>query len=217
MWFKRGQQAYRNGIINLILIIVIILALLFLSAWLGYGAGLNTAEGLATDESLIVANRQIKNGIETILTPISLAENADLQNISGIGVLDFEENKVLIDIILPEGEFLPTGSTLEAWLVDSGKSGGLGESSVNDADQQYGTPFANTDFNTNVENAPYALSLGKLEWAEARDSYHNFTYLQNSLTPYDAIMVTIESDGNQNNYDPRPGTPILIAEIKKLE
>ena len=99
-------------------------------------------------------------------------------------------------------------------MVDAGKLGGLGETSVSDADQQYGTPYANVSFSNSVDDVPYAFSLGTLMWDELRESYYMFFEAKDNLSPYDAVMITIESDSNGINYDPRPGTPIMIGEIK---
>jgi hypothetical protein len=201
----------RRGYLNIILIIIILLALFVLVSWLAYNAGTNVAEGRGTDSDTV---KIISNPLEVGLTTISLAQNAQLQRTTGAAKVGREESLVEIDILLEDNAVIPEGSVLAAWLVDAGKKGGLGETSVTDLDQQYGTPFANVNFSGNVDDAPYALSLGTLAWNTTRGSFHIFYNGNDSLVPFDAVMVTLESDGNNGNFDPRPGTPILIGEIK---
>jgi hypothetical protein len=201
----------RKGYINIILLAIILLALLVLVSWLSYQTGSNVAEGRLAH---IAQPNVILEPVNIVLTTISLAQNAGLQNTTGVALIGKEEGKISIDVILEEGVQLPSGSVLQAWLVDAGNLGGLGEKSVSELDQQYGTPFANVDFTQKVDDAPYALSLGPLEWDSVRESYYIFYNNANNLIPYDAVMITLESDGNQANYDPRPGTPILIGSLE---
>lgn len=213
MLFKKNYHSYRNGVINLVLLLLIIFALLAFAAWLGYNIGVNAAEGLP--DSLKTAEIIGAGGkAEIYLTAISLAENVQLSQASGIARINAEQGRAEIDVILPEGKSLPQGATIEAWLVDAGKEGGLGSTSVSAADERYGTPFANVDFSDKINSAPFAHSLGQLQWRQERGSFYKFTSSNNGFLPYDAVMITLEADGNQGNYDPRPGTPILIGEIK---
>lgn len=202
----------RSGSINTVLLVTIGIALFALVAWLGYNAGLNAAEGLV--DELPPAER-LAAGVDTYLTSISLAENAGLELASGVATIDASAGRLLLDVVLPDGVTLPEGAVLEGWLVDAGTAGGLGQTSASEEDQRYGTPFANVDFTASVASAPYALSLGALSFRPERGSFHLFYETANNFTPYDAVMVTLESDGNGHDYDPRPGTPMLIGEITK--
>jgi len=202
----------KRGYINVILLIVIIIVFFAFFGWISYNTGINIGEGRA---DLATKPKTILNGVDVPLIAISLAENAELQKLTGITKIDAETGLVEIDILFPEDVVLPQNSVLNAWLVDAGKLGGLGETSVSDADQQYGTPYANIGFSNSVDDVPYAFSLGKLMWDDLRESYHIFFEAKNNLSPYDAVMITIESDNNGINYDPRPGTPIMIGEIIK--
>jgi len=99
--------------------------------------------------------------------------------------------------------------------VDPGVQGGPGgaaESSVSETDEVYGTPFGNADFDTMVDNAPYALSTGVLKRL-GNGTYQGRFRIANNLSPYNAVVITLESDGNGQNYDPRPGTPVLAGEF----
>ncbi|OIO49732.1 MAG: hypothetical protein CO042_04925 [Parcubacteria group bacterium CG_4_9_14_0_2_um_filter_41_8] len=202
--------ATRKGYINIILIILALIALLALVGWLGYNIGRNI--GASNDPSSIV--KIITDPTEVALIPISLAQNANLHRSTGLAKVGIAEGKVEIDVLLEEGVSLPQGAAMSAWLVDAGNLGGLGEKSVSELDQQYGTPFANVDFSQKVDDAPFALYLGRLTWDSALESMHLFYEVNDLITPYDAIMITLESDGNNANYDPRPGTPIMIGEIQ---
>lgn len=202
----------RSGSINTILLALVGLALFALVAWLSYNVGLNAAEGL---EPELPVSERITGGVDTYLTSISLAENANLEFASGVATIDAALGRMSVDVVLPEGVTLPENALLEAWLVDAGEAGGLGETSSGDADQKYGTPFANADFAASVASAPYALSVGTLAFHPERGSFYLFYETSNNFTPYDAVMITLESDGNGHNYDPRPGTPVLIGEIAK--
>ncbi|MBU2575634.1 hypothetical protein KKF64_00865 [Patescibacteria group bacterium] len=200
----------RRGYINIILIVIVLIALLALIAWLGYNIGRNAQEGDSSLEKAPI----IIDAIEVPLTTISLSQNAKLQRSVGLAKIGIIEGKVEVDVVLEEETGLPEGTVLCAWLVDAGNLGGLGEKSVSDLDQQYGTPFANVDFSKKVDDAPFALYLGRLEWDMLRESLHIFYEVNDILTPFDAVMITLESDGNNGNFDPRPGTPIMIGEIK---
>lgn len=203
--------SHKKSILTLCLVIAILLALFILVARLGYNIGLNAAEGLAVAQ---IKNRNTSSSHDVYLTSISLAENAKLTKASGVATIEKTAGKMAVDVVLPAGASIPAGSVLEAWLVDAGKNGGLGATSVSDNDQKFGTPFANADFSASVDGAPFAAALGALNWDEARGSYYlNYNSAQD-LTPYDAVMITLESDGNSKNYDPRPGTPILIGKIE---
>ncbi len=202
----------RRGYLNIILLGIVLAALMALIGWLAYQAGGNAAEGRLGD---VAAPRVILKKTDVVLTTISLAQNADLERTTGAARIGKEEGKVEVDVALAERAALPEHSVLHAWLVDAGNLGGLGQSSVSEADQQYGTPFANIDFSSRVSDAPYALSLGELLWNPGRESLYLFYESNVSLEPYDAVMVTLESDGNAAAYDPRPGTPILIGAIPK--
>ena len=60
---------------------------------------------------------------------------------------------------------------------------------------------------------PYALSTGVLQRQGNGNMYTGHFRIVNLLTPYGAVVVTLESDGNRGSYDPRPGTPVLQAMI----
>lgn len=150
------------------------------------------------------------------LAPTPLAKNAGLEAASGFADVDDEKGIVKITVTLAAGTKLPAGSVLEGWLVDAGRKGGPGMSHASDRDQKYGAAFGNPDFATLSRDIPYALSTGVLKSrAGSARTYVGSFKIDNALTPYNAVVVTLESDGNKGTYDPRPGTPVLAGEIAR--
>lgn len=213
MFWRKNQNLYRRGILNLVLLLVIIFTLLIFAVWVGYNMGVNAAEGLTrkSEQSAILPSSGTK---PVYLTAISLSENAGLSQASGIAKINQGEGLIEIDVIVPDGKQLPENAVLEGWLVDAGEKGGLGKSSVSAADERYGTPLANPEFSQYLNNSPFPYSLGRLSWRPDRGSFYKFFRADNSYSSYDAVMITLESDGNQGDYDPRPGTPILVGKIE---
>ncbi|MGI8495930.1 MAG: hypothetical protein ACR2L1_11560, partial [Pyrinomonadaceae bacterium] len=117
-------------------------------------------------------------------------------------------------VTLPEGTSLPAGSVLEGWLVSAGCKGGPGPSSSSQADHIYGPSFGVPAFSMTAREIPYSLSTGILLRKGSTNTYVGRFRIQNSLTPYSAATVTIETDGDLGFYDPRPGTPLLKGMIK---
>ncbi len=150
--------------------------------------------------------------VELAATP--LAANAGLEGITGNAVLYSDGGSSIELTINLNGATLPEGSVLEGWVVDGGLFGGPGTSNANDGDEAWGTPFGDARFKAAVEAAPYALSTGVV--ADNGDgtltaSFHISGY---NFQPFDAFVVTLESDGNSAmGFDPRPGTPVLAGGI----
>ena len=139
------------------------------------------------------------------------AANAGLQGATGVAFVqeDLGHVRIVVDL---GGASLPAGAVLEGWVVDAGLLGGPGTTSVSDDDELYGTPFGNASFDEMVDNSPYALSTGMLD-KQGKDRYAVSFRVSNNLTPYDAVVVTLESDGNGTNYDQRPGSIVVAGPI----
>jgi len=202
----------KRGYLNIILTVIIFIASILLVSWISYNTGRSVGEGL---ESSCFGRGGIIEGVEIPLTTISMAQNANLQKSNAVAKMSSVEGKVEIALFLSEGNLIPEGSVLSAWMIDTGSQGGIGKTSSSENDQKYGTPFSNVDYSKKVEEAPFSLYLGKFEYDEKRNGYYVYYSSSDVFDPYDTIMITIESDGNIGDYDPRPGTPILIGEIKK--
>lgn len=150
------------------------------------------------------------------LSPTPLAKNAGLENAGGFADVDVDKGTVKTTVTLAAGTKLPAGSVLEGWLVDAGRKGGPGMSHASDADQKYGVAFGNPEFAALSRDIPYALSTGLLRLRPGSTrTYVGSFKIDNSLAPYNAVVVTLESDGNRGTYDPRPATPVLAGEIGK--
>lgn len=150
------------------------------------------------------------------LAPTPLAQNAGLQAATGYADVDVGAGTVKISVTLASGTRLPADSVLEGWLVDAGRKGGPGTSHASDRDQRYGVAFGNEEFAGLSRDIPYALSTGLLRRQSGNGRVFVGTFkFDNTLDPYDAVVVTIESDGNRGGYDPRPATPVLAGEIAK--
>lgn len=154
------------------------------------------------------------NSVQVSLAPTPLAtmNGLDLGDASGTARVQMQQGTVIIVVDL-NGDELPEGSVLEGWVVDPGTEGGPGGSGVSsesDADEVYGTPFGDANIDDLVDRAAYALSTGVLKRL-GNDTYQVIFRIENNLSPYNAVVVTLESDGNGDNYDPRPGTPVLAG------
>lgn len=150
------------------------------------------------------------------LQPTPLAKNAGLGGATGFADVDVDKGTVKITVQLAAGTHLPMGSVLEGWVVDAGRKGGPGMSHASEKDQKYGTAFGNEEFATLSRDIPYALSTGILRSrGGSMRTYVGSFKIDNTLAPYNAVVITVESDGNKGAYDPRPGTPVLAGEIAK--
>lgn len=150
------------------------------------------------------------------LQPTPLAKNAGLQGATGFADVDVDKGTVKITVQLAAGTRLPMGSVLEGWVVDAGRKGGPGMSHASEKDQKYGAAFGNPEFAALSRDLPYALSTGILKpRAGSSRTFVGSFKIDNALAPYNAVVITLESDGNKGTYDPRPGTPVLAGEIAK--
>lgn len=158
------------------------------------------------------------DGVAVELGTTPLATNAELDGITGSAVVHVDSATVEITVEL-NGAEIPEGSVLEGWVVDAGLDGGPGETSVTDDDEAFGPPFGEPAFDALVESAPYALSTGVLVSSE--DMMGSYTLIFHvpayNFSPYDAVVITLESDGNTTaGFDPRPGTPVLVGAIDTM-
>lgn len=150
------------------------------------------------------------------LLPTPLAQSAGLSGATGFADVGDEQGTVKIAVTIPAGSTLPMSTVLEGWMVDAGRKGGPGLTHASTRDQKYGPAFGNEAFAAASRDLPYALSTGllRLRAGSTRTFVGSFT-IANSLAPYSAVVITLESDGNRGGYDPRPGTPVLAGEIAR--
>ncbi|NDJ78829.1 MAG: hypothetical protein GYB65_21470 [Chloroflexi bacterium] len=151
------------------------------------------------------------------LAPTPFAEGAGLAGVTGWAHVVSDEASIHI-ALTPNGATLPEGSVLEGWVVDAGLDGGPGITHVTDDDEVYGTPFGEAAFDAAVESAPYALSTGVLSPTDDGTWEVSFHVPGYNFSPYDAVVITLESDGNSlEGFDPRPGTPVFTGAIAEGE
>jgi len=150
------------------------------------------------------------------LQPTPLVKNAGLGGATGFADVDVDKGTVKITVQLAAGTRLPMESVLEGWVVDAGRKGGPGMSHASEKDQKYGAAFGNEEFASLSRDLPYALSTGVLRSrGGSMRTYVGSFKIDNTLAPYNAVVITVESDGNRGAYDPRPGTPVLAGDIAK--
>lgn len=161
------------------------------------------------------AQDDMASGPDVIVTleATPFADGAGLAGVTGWAHVVSDEGRIHI-VLEAAGATLPEGAVLEGWLVDAGLDGGPGVSHVSDADEMYGVSFGEAAFDASVEAAPYALSTGVLT-ASGMDTWEvTFEIPAYNFSPYDAVVVTLESDGNSTmGFDPRPGTPVFAGVI----
>ena len=154
----------------------------------------------------VEARDKTNQGIRMMAFPP--AKNAGLQDATGSADVDVKGGTVDLKVELAPGTSVPKGTVLEGWLSTSGKD------TASDADQKYGPAFGKKDVADKSRAIPYALSTGVLHQVGHSRTYVGHFHIDNELTPYGSVAVTLESDGNKGNYDPRAGTPFLGGMIK---
>lgn len=162
---------------------------------------------------------EMMDGFDVIVTlePTPFTEGAGLASVTGRAHVVSDAGTVHITLE-PNGATLPDGTVLEGWVVDAGLDGGPGTTNVTDDDEMYGVSFGEPAFDEAVEAAPYALSTGVLTPTDAGTWEASFEIPNYNFSPYDAVVVTLESDGNvSSGYDPRPGAPVFAGAIAEGE
>ncbi|MCB9436011.1 MAG: hypothetical protein H6673_03345 [Anaerolineales bacterium] len=170
------------------------------------------ANGTPADSTMLMDEADVMDmggGVQLSLANVST--DSVLAGLTGSATL--YSDSAYFDLTL-SGAVLPANTVLEAWLVDAGlETNGPGTSNVSDADEVYGVPFGNADFDSIVERNFYILSAG-VAAPQADGTYRLTTHFPNTnFSPYDAVLITAETDGNAAGYDPRPGSPVLLAVV----
>lgn len=149
---------------------------------------------------------------QVTLSATEFASGSGLGAVTGRAYLQ-SENAYLYIELESNGAQLPLGSVLEGWLVDAGLEGGPGIPNANDLDQGFGIPSGNEEFYRLTGAAPYALSSGVLQLAPDGKWVVGYHLPNANFSPYDAVVITLEADGNIAPWDPRPGTPVFSGTI----
>ena len=140
------------------------------------------------------------------LSPTNFAKQLGLDGVTLSATL---LPQVTATVQLPDGVSLPGGTALEVWLYDLPR--GTAGSSASGNDEVFGAAFDNAALDAALDAAPFAKSLGAL-----RGDGKTFTLpaiAAEGTRPYDVMLITLESDRNLGNYDPRPGTPLYLGNL----
>lgn len=167
----------------------------------------SASAALAMPKMGMMGHKMMSRQRVTMMT-LPPAKNAGLQDATGYADVNTRTSTLKICVTLPPGASLPAGTVLEGWLSTSGKT------TASDADEKFGPAFGKADLAKKLGEIPYALSTGLLRRVGHSRTYVGHFHIDNPLTPYGAVAVTLESDGNTGNYDPRPGTPLMGGPLK---
>lgn len=147
------------------------------------------------------------------LKPTELAQKTHLDGATVSALTNLNNGYVKVTIH-PDSEFIfPQGATIEGFLVDAGTVGDFGTSSETVLDEFYGVTLSNGDADGHYDQIPYALSIGRVKQDPKTKDYTIELNVQNTLIPYDRVVLTLESDADRLDYDPRPSAIIYSADI----
>jgi hypothetical protein len=146
------------------------------------------------------------------LKPTPLGSGNGFANATAAALVDRTGGWLTITLKLPDGYQIPEKTVFEGWITDGGALTSPANS-AGDKDQQYGVRYGNRTIATLFNSIPYWLSAGAL----VEDGQGNLTTVMKwpnyNFGPYDMVTITIETDGNETPWDPRPGSTILSGQI----
>ncbi len=156
------------------------------------------------------ADKMMRSGMRQSINMMALppAQMIGMGGATGHAKVNVMRGTVKLAVTLAPGTSLPEGTVLEGWLSTAGKS------TTSPNDEKHGPAFGKKELSMKADQVPYALSTGLLRRVGNSRTYVGTFRIANPLTPYGAVAVTLESDGNVGNYDPRPGTPLVAGPIK---
>lgn len=163
----------------------------------------SASTAIAMPKMGMMMNRQ-----RVMMMPLPPAKMAGLQKATGYADVNAKTSTLKLSVTLPRGAKLPANTVLEGWLSTAGKK------TASSRDEKFGPAFGKADLAMKLSQTPYALSTGLLRRVGNSRTYVGRFHIDNPLTPYGAVAVTLESDGNRGVYDPRPGTPLMAGPIK---
>jgi len=156
-------------------------------------------------------NLNTSQGVSLKLT--KLGDRAGLK-ITGKAFVFTDSAAGEVDVKLPANVKVPDGTVLEAWVADGGKLGNFGPSHARLSDNKLGPAFNNAYLSAIADAIPFATSLGTLKPGSDGSTYTVQAHWQKyAFRVYNIVMVTLESDGDTGNWNPRPGTPVLVGAI----
>lgn len=195
------NQSHAGSDSNLLLFTV-------LTAILVLGIGVSVAFNIGR-------NNPVKEDLAGVVIPMQASAKAEELHLSAANVtseVNIANGQVEITL-KPGATFqLPENTYLEAFLVDDGSVGDFGFSSANSDDEFYGTGLLDPAMNNALNAAPFVESLGRLK--KLPEGEYALTFqVQNSLVPYDKLLITLESDRTFVDYDPRPAATLFSGDL----
>lgn len=153
-------------------------------------------------------------GVSMKLT--KLGDAAGLKGATGKALITTQSAGALVSVKLPTGVNIPAGAVLEAWVADGGRFGNFGPTHAHLADEVGGVGLNNAYISAIFDAIPFATSLGVLKQGDDGNYSLQVHWANYAFRVYDIVMVTLESDGDQgNDWNPRPGTPVLVGTISQ--
>ncbi len=133
--------------------------------------------------------------------------------VTGTAILDRAGGWIVINLKPSAGAKLPAKAVLEGWLVDLGSLEANNPVAARIRDQKFGPAYANRTLGLLTESIPYWLSTGALIDDGKGGLTSAIRWPNYNFGPYDTVTVTIETDGNETPWDPRPGAPVARGQI----
>jgi hypothetical protein len=160
----------------------------------------------------LVMRAQAPATVQVTLKATPLGSANGFASASATALVDKAGGWLTFTLKLPEGYTTPEKTVFEGWITD-GSALTSPLNSAADLDQKYGPRYGSRTIASMFDAVPYWLSAGAL----VDDGKGNLTTAMKwpnyNLRPYDMVAITIETDGNETPWDPRPGSMILSGQI----
>ena len=144
------------------------------------------------------------------LNPTAEADAAGLQSVVGSAYINVSTGYLWVSVPMAN---VPEGAVVEAWLVDHGTQTDANLSNANTADEVYGVMFGNDVLADALNTSPFAQSAGILAPNSAGVFEVVYQHANSNFSPYDEVFVTLESNSESPNFDPRPATVVYRGSI----
>jgi hypothetical protein len=169
--------------------------------------------------AVIAAPRAQAQGGAVLITlnPTPLMAGTIYEGATATAVLDKTQGYAIFTLTMPEGFSLPESTVFEGFIIDPGQLAGATGStegtSASKDDITNGVRYNDPILSNLAESIPYYLTMGALT-DNGDGTYSSVVLWENyNLGPYDNVSITVETDGNETPWDPRPGGAILRGVI----
>jgi hypothetical protein len=160
----------------------------------------------------LVMRAQNEPAIQVTLSPTPLGSSNGFAAATATALVDKAGGWLTITMKLPEGYTVPEKTVFEGWISD-GSALTSPANSAADLDQKYGPRYGSRTIASMFNSVPYWLSAGALVDDGKGSLTTAMKWPNYNLRPYDTVNITIETDGNETPWDPRPGSTILTGQI----